>query len=161
MIAWDLDKDIIYLVNEYHASKRTPDEHAPHINALNNWCPVAWPHDGLNGERSSGIGLAQQYRDQNVNMMDEIATHEEGGYSVEVGISEIFMRMKTGRFKVFRECEYFIRERRQYQRKDGIILKQFDDMMDAVRYAVMMRRFAEYPPVRISKNRKTVEDKLV
>ena len=51
--------------------------------------------------------------------------------------------METGRFKVFSTCPEFFEEFRLYHRKDGKIVKERDDVISAVRYAVMMKRFAE------------------
>ena len=56
---------------------------------------------------------------------------------------EINERMRTGRLKVFRHLDRFFRELRMYHRKDGQIVKKGDDIMAAMHYAVMMKRFAE------------------
>ena len=45
--------------------------------------------------------------------------------------------MKTGRFKVFSTCDKFFEEMRRYHRKDGKIVKEFDDTMDAARYSAL------------------------
>lgn len=45
--------------------------------------------------------------------------------------------MKTGRFKVFSTCGRFFEELRRYHRKDGKIVKEFDDTMDATRYSAL------------------------
>jgi hypothetical protein len=51
--------------------------------------------------------------------------------------------MLKGRFKVFSTCREFFTEFVQYHRKEtGKIAKTHDDIMDAVRYAYMMRRYA-------------------
>jgi hypothetical protein len=34
-----------------------------------------------------------------------------------------------------------------YHRKDGKVVKEMDDLMSATRYALMMIRFAETPPM--------------
>jgi hypothetical protein len=55
----------------------------------------------------------------------------------------ILDRMQTGRFKVFRHLGDWFAEKRHYHRKDGKIVKEWDDLFSATRYAVMMLRFAE------------------
>lgn len=52
--------------------------------------------------------------------------------------------MLDGRFKVFNTCEPFFEEFRLYHRdENGKIVKLNDDVLSAVRYAYMMRRFAK------------------
>ena len=57
----------------------------------------------------------------------------------------ILTRMQSGRFKVFSHLNDWFDEFRLYHRKDGQIVKQRDDLMDATRYAIMMLRFSEPP----------------
>ena len=75
-------------------------------------------------------------------MLGEQASHATGGNGVEAGISDMLMRMQTGRFKVFRTLGEWFEEFRLYHRKDGLIVKERDDLMSATRYAMMMLRFA-------------------
>ena len=79
-------------------------------------------------------------------MLPERATFEDGGNGVEAGLMELLDRMQTGRFKVFRHLEDFWQEFRLYHRKDGKVVKEMDDLISAVRYAVMMKRFAVTKP---------------
>jgi hypothetical protein len=77
--------------------------------------------------------------------MFEPATFEDGGRSVEAGIAEMHDRMRGGRFKIFRhKNDDFIEEmalyHRLYHRKDGLLVKESDDAISAVRYALMMKR---------------------
>jgi len=51
-------------------------------------------------------------------------------------------RMKTGRFKVFKHLLDWFEEFRLYHRKNGLVVKEGDDLMAATRYALMMLRFA-------------------
>ena len=51
--------------------------------------------------------------------------------------------MRKGKFKVFNGMVDLMDEVRQYHRDErGKIVKVRDDLLDAVRYAYMMRRFA-------------------
>jgi hypothetical protein len=52
-------------------------------------------------------------------------------------------RFATGRLKVDVGLTEFWEEFRLYHRKNGLIVKQNDDFIDALRYAIMMKRFAK------------------
>ncbi len=142
-LAWDKDADVIYVTAEYAERRQTPIIHAAAIRPWGEWIPCAWPHDGLQHDKGSGEELAAQYRRQGLNVLAAHATHEEGGLGVEAGISEMLDRMQTGRFKVFGTLSGWFAEKRGYHRKQGIIVKERDDLLSATRVAVMMRRFAQ------------------
>lgn len=144
--AWDRDADVIYVTAEYREAKETPITHAAAVKPWGEWIPCAWPHDGLQHDKGSGKQLSQLYRDQGLEMIDEHATHEEGGFGTEAGVTEMLERMKTGRLKVFRQCEKWFAEKRLYRRDKGIIVKERDDLMSATRTGIMMKRFAMPTP---------------
>jgi len=157
-IAWDRESDCVYLVNDYRETRALPVVHAQSINAWGEWVPVTWPHDGLNTEKGTGIQLRQQYLDAGLNMLPWKATNPpspgqkegEGGNSVEASLMEMLERMQTGRFKVFKTCKYFMEEKRMYHRailesngaRISKLVKMNDDVISAVRYAIMMLRHA-------------------
>ncbi len=142
-IVWDKDSDVIYVTACYRERQATPPIHASAIRPWGERITVAWPHDGLQHDKSSGLQLKEQYIKQGLNMWHEHATHEAGGFGIEAGILEILERMQTGRFKVFSTLSEWFEEFRLYHRKDGIIVKLADDILSATRIAVMMRRFAQ------------------
>ena len=77
-------------------------------------------------------------------MLAEFATWDGKSNSVEQGLYELRERMQSGRFKVFRGLRAFFDEFLQYHRDDkGKIVKVADDCLDAIRYSLMMRRFAK------------------
>ena len=55
---------------------------------------------------------------------------------------DMLTRMQTGRFKVFKHLNDWFEEFRLYHRKDGKVVKEYDDLMAATRYGVMMLRNA-------------------
>ena len=67
---------------------------------------------------------------------------------VEAGLMEMLGRMQTGRFKVFAHLNDWFEEFRLYHRKDGKVVKEFDDLMSATRYALMMLRYANTEPIK-------------
>ncbi|MGL5013819.1 MAG: hypothetical protein ACRC6V_05935, partial [Bacteroidales bacterium] len=140
--AYDAASDTIYIYDAYHAAAGIPSLHATAINARGNWIPVILPHDADNTERGSGKTVAQYYHEASVNVGLETFynpvdwTGKKNNF-VEPGIMEMYQRMKTGRLKVFSTCGRFFEEMRRYHRKDGKIVKKFDDTMDAARYSVL------------------------
>lgn len=158
-IAYDRDADTAYIYDTYRESRQTPPIHAAAINARGDWIPVVWPHDGLQHDKGSGVPLADQYRDCGVNMLREKFSNpsapgrEEGtgGNGIEVGLMEMLTRFETGRLKIFSTCSPLIEEMRMYHRKDGKIVKLFDDTISAARYAIMSLRHAQTQTVRLPK----------
>lgn len=142
-IAWDRDSDCIYVVREYAARESTPVIHSASVRAWGPWIPCAWPHDGLQHDKGSGEQLAEQYRAQNLDMLPEKATFEDGSNGVEAGIFEMLDRMQTARWKVFSTCVGWLGEFRLYHREKGLIVKVKDDRISASRYAMMMRRYGK------------------
>ena len=109
--------------------------------------PVAWPHDGLQHEKGSAKQQKDYYEEAGFEMIDDHSTWEEGGNGVEAGLMEINNLMKTGRFKVFSHLIEVFEEIRGYHRISkpngkSEIVKKGDDLVDAIRYAYMMRRHA-------------------
>ena len=142
-LAWDRDKDVVYVVSDYRARTTTP---VLHVAALKPWGERliwAWPHDGLQHDKTSGEQLAVSYREHGLNLTHERATFDDGSNGVEAGVSKMLERMQTQRWKVFSTCGAWIEEFRLYHRKDGLIVKLNDDAISASRYAFMMLRFAE------------------
>lgn len=142
-IAWDREADCVHVVNAYRKSQATPLIHAAALKPWGKKLIFAWPHDGIGHGKDGGRPLSEQYRDEGLEMWQEHATHPTGGYSVEAGIMDILDRMQTGRFKVFSHLHEWFDEFRMYHRKDGKIVKERDDLMDATRMGVMMLRYAE------------------
>lgn len=142
-LAWDRDTDTVYVYDVYIKRKSSVPENAMVIRAKGDWFPVAWPHDGLQHDKGSGETLAAQYKTAGLNMLKDRATFDDGGSGVEAGVAEMLDRMQTGRFKVFSHLTHWFDEFRQYHRKDGKLVKEFDDAISATRYALMMKRFAK------------------
>lgn len=153
-MVWDRDSDIFYIINAWKASKKQPYEAWHVVKPWSNYVPTAWPQDGLQHKtQASGeaIKLKELYEAEGFNMLPEQATFEDGGNGVWVGIMEIVNLMKTGRLKIVSSLFDVFEEIRQYHTetiKGGEdigkmrIVKIKDDLLDAIRYAYMMRRYA-------------------
>jgi hypothetical protein len=94
-------------------------------------------------DKGSGIALSKLYKDEGAWMLHDHATWPDGSISTETGIQAMYDRMTTGRFKVALHLGDWWEEFRTYHRKDGMLVKQNDDIMSATRHAIMMLRFAK------------------
>lgn len=65
-----------------------------------------------------------------------------GGISVEAGVMEMLTRFQTKRLKIFANQNKLMEEIRMYHRKEGKIIPMNDDVISAMRYAVMSLRKA-------------------
>lgn len=149
-VALDPDNDVIYVYDEYRRSKETPLTHAAVLNSRTPSIPVAFPHDGLQHDKGSGVQLAQQYRDLGVYMLAQHFTNPpaegatSGNNSVEAGLSEMLQRFETGRLQIFKSCVETLEELRLYHRKNGKVVALKDDLVSAMRYAALsVERFGE------------------
>lgn len=145
-LAWNRDDDIVYITAAY---KRREAPVPIHAAAVKPWGDIywAWPHDGENSTAAgAGVNLSTQYKDQGLKMLPERAQFEDGSHSVEAGIQMMLTRMETGKLKVFEHLSEWFDEFRLYHRKDGRIVKEFDDLMSATRYGIMMLRYARTKP---------------
>lgn len=145
-LAHDRDADCVHVYDCYRRREATPLIVAGAARPRGEWIPIAWPHDGLQHDKGSGEELAKQYRDQHLNMLQQRATFDDGKSGVEAGITMMLDRMQTGRLKVAEHLNDWWEEFRLYHRKDGIIVKEGDDLMSATRYALMMLRYASVEP---------------
>lgn len=141
-IWYDPEKDVIYVAKVARERQMIPVLFAAQVKNWNT-APWAWPHDGLQHDKGSGIQLAEQYRGAGLNLLPEHATFSDGTNGVEAGVMQMLERMLTGRFKVLRNLSEWWEEFRVYHREEGKIVKEMDDVICAVRYALMMLRHAE------------------
>lgn len=153
-MVWDKDLDIIYVVKAW---KKRESSAATAWGAVKDWAegvPTAWPPDGLQNEKGREDAVQQKlhYAKAGFKMlpghacwpdtMDEMGDTKRGGSGVEQGVYEINERAGEGKFKIFSNLFELIDEFNQYHRTDDKIVKTKDDLLDAVRYSYMMRRFA-------------------
>ena len=145
-IAQDPDNETVYVTNSFRQSKVSANDAWGSVKAWQKDVPIAWPHDGLQNEKGRDDTKQQKthYADAGFEMLSSHATWVEGGNSVENGLYLILDAMRKGKFKVFRGQIDLMDELRQYHRDDkGKIVKVRDDILDAIRYAYMMLRYAK------------------
>jgi hypothetical protein len=142
-LAWDREADKVYVASAYREREKVPALHAAALKGWGKEMLWAWPHDGLQHDKGSGVQLAEQYRSHGLHLLSEHATFADGSSGVEAGLSQMLERMEAGSFKVFEHLSDWLDEFRLYHRKDGKIVKEYDDLMSATRYALMCLRFAQ------------------
>lgn len=142
-LLYDPENDVVYVTDVYRLKEATPVIHSA---ALRTWGDIvfAWPHDGLQHDKGSGEQLAQIYRGQGLKLLAEHAKFPDGTNGVEAGLSAMLVRMQTGKLKVYRHLVEWFEEFRLYHRSEGKVVKQYDDILCATRYAIMCIRFAMF-----------------
>lgn len=140
-MAHDTETDEIHV---YACYKGKDPRIAIHASAIKTWgqLPVAWPKDAYTRDRNSGTRFADLYREEGIRMLHEHTQFIDGTVSVEPGIAEILNRMVRGKFKVAYQLSDWWDEFKLYHRSNGAIVKKYDDLMDATRYAMMSLRYA-------------------
>jgi phage terminase large subunit-like protein len=143
-LAHDRDTDTVYVTDIWRGNETPVMQQAGIVLAKGQGdVPHAWPHDGLQHDKGSGEQLAKQYKQFNINMLNERATFEDGSNGVEAGVAMMLERMQSRRLRVFSHLSEWFEEMRMYHRKDGIIVKLDDDLLSATRYGCMMLRKAK------------------
>lgn len=149
-IAHDRDTDTAYIYDAWKLKNAPVMQQASVIVAKGyNNIPTAWPHDGLQHDKGSGEQLKEQYKKFGVAMLNERAQFEPtpdgkpGGNSVEAGVAMMLTRMQARQLRVFSHLNDWFDEFRMYHRKDGLIVKEDDDILSATRYGLMMLRRAK------------------
>lgn len=133
--AWNRDDDIVYLYAEHYRGQAEPAIHAQAINARGKWIPgVVDPASRGRGQKD-GQQLISVYRELGLDLTE--ANNKVTG--PEGGIVQVWQRLSTGRLKVFKTCQNWLKEYRFYQRDEHGRIKdgQADHLMDCTRYLVM------------------------
>lgn len=159
-LVWDKDADMFYITRAWKQTRVSPIQAWGAVKAWAANVPTAWPLDGLQTEKGSGKQQKAYYNEAGFKMLHDYATWPDGSNGVEAGLFELRDLMISGKFKVFKGLRDWLDEFLQYHRdENGKISKVKDDLLDATRYAYMMRRFA-IPYGQIGKEKK-VEVSLI
>lgn len=156
-LSHDPENDAVYVTNSWRARQVSANDAWGATHKWSAGFPVAWPIDGLNGEkaRDDSLEIKEHYVDAGFNMLPDFATWPEkvnsrgklitGGVGVESGVYAILDRARKGNFKMFTGQSELMDEWREYHRdENGNIVKIRDDLLCAVRYGIMSLRFAVY-----------------
>jgi len=128
--AWDRESDVVYMYSEHYQGEQEVTLHAKAIKARGAWMPgVIDPHANDRSQRD-GERIMALYIDEGLELT-------KADNAVEAGILRVWLRMATGRFKVFRSCVNTLNEGRLYRRDlKGKIVKKNDHLMDVIRYGM-------------------------
>jgi phage terminase large subunit-like protein len=143
LCAWVPDLEEFYVIDGF---KMERSEAFYHIKRIASLCrglrfPIAWPHDGQQHEKGSGIALADVYRRLGAPMLAKHAENKGGGIHLDPAIEEMCSYMKRGCFTIASHMTELAEEILNYHRdEDFKIVKLRDDLVSAVRYAFMARR---------------------
>lgn len=136
------ENDVLYLYDEHYIAQETPAIHAhaimgyaTHSNLRAPWIPGVIDPASKGKSPTDGQQLLQQYRDLGLDL--DMAIN-----AVDTGIGAVWMRLSSGRLKVFSTLQNFFKEYLLYRRvkkEDGkvVIKKKNDHLVDATRYLVM------------------------
>lgn len=146
LVVLDPDTDIVYVMHTVRMLGLAPMQVAAMKSHPMFDAPAAWPHDGgRGGSIISGETVAATYKRLGVTMRPTHATFKDGGYNFEAGIDEMALRFGSGRLKFAAHLTEAFDEYRGYHRKDGLVVKIDDDILSAIRQALMDLRFAKPP----------------
>jgi hypothetical protein len=131
--AHDPNTDVVYLYSEHYVGQAEPPIHAAAIRARGTWIPGVIDPAARNRSSADGQRLITAYHElglENLTASDN---------ALEAGIYECWIRLSTGRLKVFRSLQNWLAEYRFYQRDDKGKIKdgQDDHLMDCMRYVVL------------------------
>ncbi len=127
-MALNRDTDTLYFYAEHYRGEAEPVVHAEAIKARGKWIRGAIDPSARGRGQADGRAMISMYRDLGLDLT-------EADNSVETGIYELLTRMTTGRLKVFKSLQNWIREFRLYRRDEkGRIVKEHDHGLDACRY---------------------------
>ena len=149
MIAWAHDTGQIWVLDSFRMDRSSALYHTQRIHSMTRGLrlPIAWPHDGFQHDKGSGLPLAQQYKNFGANMMASHAVnHGTKQNNIEPALQEIRELMFAGKLTIASGNNELLEEMRHYHRdEDYRIVKQRDDLISAMRYAMMMKRQGRAP----------------
>jgi hypothetical protein len=129
--AHDAENDVLYLYGEHYRGQAEPAIHAEAIKARGDWIPGVIDPASRGRAQKDGEQLLVAYA--SLGLALAIANN-----AVDTGIQNVWMRLSSGRLKVFKTLQAFLGEYRVYRRDEkGNIVKQNDHLMDCMRYLVM------------------------
>lgn len=146
------DDDVLYVYSEYFGEEKEPVIHASSIKLRGDWIIGNIDYQAQTRNAQTGQRLIDIYRQHGLKLVN-------ADKAVEPGILSVLERMTTGRLKIFQSCAGLLSEIPVYRRdKDGKIVKEFDDRLDALRYAIMGLHNAKTPSAHTARPTSTYKE---
>lgn len=134
VIAHDRDNDISYVIKSYRKSNITISEHHQNIASLiEHWFPgISDPAGGGEDQMTR-----EKYIDYFIRMGLHLKKARKGKGTKETNVTDTIIRIRSGKFKIFKSCTHLLEEFRSYSRdENGRIMKENDHCIDACFYAL-------------------------
>lgn len=129
--AIDADSEVVYLYAEHYRGEAEPPVHAAAINARGKNIPGVIDPASRGRSQHDGKQLKAQYKELGLRL-------RPADNAVEAGLYAVWVRLTTGRLKVFGSLAAWLAEYRLYRRDEkGRVVKVNDHLMDATRYLVV------------------------
>ena len=128
--ALNRDDDILYLYSEHYMGEAQPAVHAAAMKARGVWIPGRIDPAARGRAQKDGDQLLHDYQQLGMDVLPAVN-------AVESGLYKVWLRLSTGRLKVFASCQNWLSEFRIYRRDvKGKIVKENDHLLDGTRYLV-------------------------
>lgn len=139
--AKDPDANIIYLYSEHYKGQAEPSIHAQAIRSRDDWIKGCIDPASRGRSQKDGVALFDVYRDLGLTLIP-------AENAVESGIYDVWQRLSGGGLRIFSSLSNTLAEYRLYRRDEkGKIVKEFDHLMDCMRYLVVnFDRIAQTEP---------------
>lgn len=137
--ALDRQADTWVFFTEHYRGKAEPSTHAEAIKARGKWMPGLIDPASRGRSQEDGAQLIVTYGELGLDLTPS-------GNALEAGIYDVWLRLATGRIKVFSTLMNFMAEYRLYRRDEkGNVVKEFDHLMDCMRYIILSGRGIAIP----------------
>lgn len=118
--AWDREHDIVYLYDEHYVGEAEASQHAAAIRARGAWMSGVIDPGARGRSQVDGRSLIDLYRDLGLRL-------SPSDNAVETGLHSVWLRLASGRLKVFSSMRNWLSEFRLYRRDEkGRIVKERD-----------------------------------
>jgi len=139
--SWDRESDVIYVWSEHYRGEAEPIIHASAIKARGDWINGIIDHAARGRSQVDGRNLMDMYTQEGLKLFN-------ANKAIDAGILEVYQRLSTGRLKIFANLPNFWKEYMLYRRDEkGKIVKEFDHLMDCLRYLCMGIEHANLPTI--------------
>lgn len=129
--AIDPNTDVLYIYSEHYKGQAEPTIHAHAIKQRGEWIPGVVDPAARGRSQVDGKKLVDEYRNEGLDLY-------WAKNAREAGILKVWQGLTTGKIKMFKSLHHIFSEMRLYRRdEDGVVVKENDHALDALRYLVM------------------------